>query len=201
MKTADDKHAAYPERGNIFSRTVGRLFMSALGWKVEGEFPQVPKVVIISAPHTSNWDFVFAIATMFALGLRITWIGKHTLFRWYSDRFMRWIGGLPVDRSAKHDTVAQVVDVFAKKEKLILAVSPEGTRKKVKRWKSGFYHIAAGAGVPILQTYFDYSRKAVRIGRLFEPTGNLAKDMAEIQASYTKKQCKYPDKFRQIGNA
>ncbi len=154
-------------------------------------------MVVIAAPHTSNWDFVFGIAAMFAIGVRVSWIGKHTIFRWHSGWIMRWLGGLPVDRSVSGNIVGSTVDIIDGREKLLVAVSPEGTRKKVARWKTGFYHIAKGAGIPILLIYFDYSKKVIGFGPLFEPTGDIDRDLPEIQAFYAGVPGKYPEKFQQ----
>ena len=180
------------------SRAMGKLFMAVCGWKVEGEFPAVPKMVIVAAPHTSNWDFVFGVAAMFVIGAQISWIGKHTLFQWYSDGIMRWLGGVPVDRRVSRGTVAQVVDIVEARAKMIITVSPEGTREKVARWKTGFYHIASGAKIPILLTGFDYSKKLVRIGPLFHPTGNLEPDLEAIRAFYSDIQGRHPKNFQSM---
>jgi 1-acyl-sn-glycerol-3-phosphate acyltransferase len=169
--------------------------LGAFGWSIEGRLPNVPKCVAIAAPHTSNWDFWFGIAAVFALGLRVDWIGKHTLFRWPFGYLMRWIGGTPVARESSEGRVGTIVDAMARRPRFVLGLSPEGTRRRVERWKTGFYHVAHQAGVPILLGYFDYGRKVVGLGPLFEPTGDLDADVDEIRGFYDDKRPKYPDRF------
>ena len=184
-----------PRRGNGFSRALGRALLRLFGWRIEGELPELSKCVAIAAPHTSNWDFFFGISTIFALGLRVDWIGKRALFRGPFGPFMRFLGGTPVARTEGEGRVAQIVDAMRSRDAYILGLSPEGTRKRVERWKTGFYHVALQAGVPILLTYFDYARKTVGIGPTFEPTGAIERDIAEIQGFYRGKTGKYPAQF------
>ncbi len=186
---------AVPKRGNRFSRGFWRAVFRLAGWDFEGEIPNLPKFVIIGAPHTSNWDFPVAMAFVFAIGLDARWIGKHTLFRRPFGGFMRWLGGTPVVRSERRGVVAQVIDVFAGQEQIVFGVAPEGTRKRVDRWKTGFYHIAVGAGVPILPGYFDYPRKMVGFGPSFNPTGDMEADIEKLKAFYTPFKGKKPHQF------
>ncbi|MEP6495426.1 MAG: lysophospholipid acyltransferase family protein [bacterium] len=172
-----------PRRGGPATRAIGRLALRVLGWQIEGEFPDRPKMVAIVAPHRSNWDFVVGIAAKFALGLDASWLGKHTLFRGPWGRlFKRW-GGIPVDRRAAHDTVAAVIETFASRDRLLLAITPEGTRKPGGSWKSGFWHIARGARVPILPVAFDWEHRTVRILPPIEPR-DLDGDLRSIIAMY-----------------
>lgn len=154
------------------------------GWRVEGRPPEEDKFVVIGAPHTSNWDFPLALATAFLLRLDITWLGKDSLFKGPLDPVMRWFGGLPVNRSKSSNVVQFTIDAFRCHDHLIVAIAPEGTRSRVKEWKKGFYHIAYGAGVPICRGYFDYDRRVIGFGPTFNPTGDVEKDMVEIQAFY-----------------
>jgi 1-acyl-sn-glycerol-3-phosphate acyltransferase len=193
-----DRHApqtGLPRRGNGFSRALGRTVLRLFGWRIEGHLPNVSKCVAIAAPHTSNWDFLFGVSAMFALGLRIDWIGKHTLFRRPFGSFMRFLGGTPITRVESEGIVAQVVEAMKGRERYILGLAPEGTRKRVERWKTGFYHVARQAGVPILLTYFDYDHKTVGLGPTFEPTGDIDRDMAEIQAFYRGRTGRHPAQF------
>lgn len=183
---------ALPRRGNVFSRAVGTGILRAFGWRLEGTLPDVPKVLGIGAPHTSNWDFVFGIAAVLALGLRANWIGKHTLFRWPVGGLMRWLGGIPVDRTHAQGLVEQAVAMFDSRDRLVLGIAPEGTRKKVERWKTGFYHIAHGAGVPILPFYWDYRRKVLGFGPPLVPSGDLDADLERIYAFYTRVHGRHP---------
>lgn len=176
---------ALPTSGGAASRALGRWSLALLGWRVEGNLPNLPKAVIIVAPHTSNWDFVIGIATKFALGLRASWLGKHTLFRPPFGGLMRWLGGIPVDRSRPHDVVAQSVRRFGEVDRMMLGVSPEGTRKAVARWKTGFYYIAQGAGVPVVPVAFDWGRHALVVGPTLHPAGDdLAGDLKRLAAFF-----------------
>src|SRR5687768_3780626 len=147
-----------PSRGGGVMRILGRAILAALGWRLEGEIPNVPRCVVIIAPHTSNWDFVIGLATLLALDLRVTWLGKHQIFRGPLGPLWRALGGVAVDRSAAHGVVERAVAVLAPPHSTFLAVAPEGTRRKVEQWKSGFWRIARAAGVPILPVAFDYRR-------------------------------------------
>jgi 1-acyl-sn-glycerol-3-phosphate acyltransferase len=175
---------AIPRSGGRVSRALGRLVLGALGWRIEGEIPNVPKLVIIVAPHTSNWDFVIGVAAKLALGLRVLFLGKNTLFRFPLGIFMRALGGIPVDRDSSHDVVNYVVTQFARRERLVLGLAPEGTRKSVKRWRTGFYHIAHGAGVPILPVALDWGSHVVRIGASFITTGDADTDVRALQSRF-----------------
>lgn len=175
---------ALPRRGNRAARAFGRWVLALLGWEIEGEIPNLPKLVIAVAPHTSNWDFVVGIATMFALDLRLTFLGKHTLFRGPFDAILRWMGGIPVDRSSAHGVVGDSVRAFEHAERLVLAIAPEGTRKGAARFHSGFLHIASGAGVPVLLASLDYAARRVRLGPLFQPTADAEADRRKIEVHF-----------------
>jgi len=178
---------AIPRRGTWISRACGRGVLALLGWRVTGAFPNEPKMVMIGAPHTTNWDFVVALAAAFSLRLGFSWVGKHLLFRPPVRWFFRWLGGIPVDRRASHGFVQQMVGEFERRSRFLLAIAPEGTRKAVDRWKTGFYHIAHGAGVPIVIVTFDNARKAIHIGPAMIPSGDLAVDMDRILALYAER--------------
>jgi 1-acyl-sn-glycerol-3-phosphate acyltransferase len=172
---------AVPRRGNRFSAFAGRLVLRILGWGFEGAVPNVSKAVIIVAPHTSNWDFLIGVAALFALGLRAIFLGKHTLFKGPLGVVMRWLGGIPVDRRTARGVVDETVELFAGTEQLILALSPEGTRGSVDRWRTGFYYVALEARVPIVPVAFDYSRRLIRFGERFDPTGDLERDLRRLE--------------------
>jgi 1-acyl-sn-glycerol-3-phosphate acyltransferase len=144
-----------PLRGNAVTRALGHAALRLLGWRVEGEVPNLPKFVVAVAPHTSNWDFVVGVAAMFALDLRIAFLGKHTLFRWPFGRLMRWMGGIPVDRASPHGVVNQSIDAFMRVERRILAIAPVGTRRLVAHFMSGFLLFARGANVPVVLASLD----------------------------------------------
>ena len=169
--------------------------MSVSGWSFEGALPDEPKFVIIVAPHTSNWDFVVGVAALFSLGFRVSFLGKDSLFKWPLGVFMRWLGGVAVDRSVSRDRVAEAVGAFNTSEKLVLVVAPEGTRKRVEDWKTGFYHVAHGANVPIVPVAFDYGTKTVRLGPPFRTTGNARADIALLKEFYRGVTPKTPENF------
>jgi 1-acyl-sn-glycerol-3-phosphate acyltransferase len=181
-----------PRRGSALWRWIGRTIMRITGWRFEGAFPDVRKLVVAVAPHTSNWDFVHGAAAMFALDLRASYIGKHTLFVWPLSLFLRWMGGIPVDRSAAHGVVGEAIDSFRGHDQQVLAIAPEGTRRKVERFKTGFLHIARGAGVPVLLVGLDYGSRCVRIGPTFEVGPDIEAERIRVEAHFARIPGKYP---------
>jgi 1-acyl-sn-glycerol-3-phosphate acyltransferase len=177
---------ALPRRGNRLTQLIAQSLMSLVGWRIEFDgVPNLPKILLVGAPHTSNWDFVLTLATFFALSVRISWMAKHTFFRWPFKGFLTWLGGVPVNRASQDEgIVQQTINTFENHEQFVIAVMPEGTRSKTRRWKTGFYHIARGAGVPIVLVRFDYGRKVMGIGPTIEPSGDSAADMARIQSIF-----------------
>lgn len=161
-----------------------RWLLARLGWQLEGSPPSGGRYVLIVAPHTSNWDFPIGLLVCFAMRLEAYWMGKHTLFPPLLGGFMRWLGGIPVNRSRAGDLVATSIETFKQHERLVIAIPPEGTRAQVSRWKTGFYHIAVGAQVPIALGFIDFGRKAAGFKGQFDPTGNLETDLPAIQAVY-----------------
>ena len=157
------------------------------GWRVVGALPNERKYVLIGAPHTSNWDFVLMLLAVLRVGMDVHWLGKSSLFPSVAGSFMRWLGGIAVDRSKNNNLVAQLVDLFHARDELVVLIPPEGTRSKVERWKSGFYHVAAGADVPILLGFIDASRKQIGFGPLFQPSGDYESDLPKIQNFYRGK--------------
>lgn len=169
---------------NPLAETLGRVVLKLMGWRIEGELPALDKFVVIGAHHTSNWDFVIFIAVKFVLRLNARWFGKHTIFRRPFGGLMRLWGGIPIHRDRQHNAVEQAIQAFREHRQFMLVLSPEGTRKKVARWKMGFYHIALGAGVPIVLAALDYRNKRVFIGPTFWPSGDEDVDLGEILAFY-----------------
>jgi len=170
------------------------LLFKILGWKTVGNMPDLPKFIIAVAPHTSNWDFPVGLAARSILRIRnARFLGKSQLFKPPFGWFFRWLGGYPVDRSSSHDMVDQVVKIFDNHEKFILAIAPEGTRKKVGKLRTGFYYIAKGAKAPIVPVGFDFARKAVIISDPFYPTDNVEKDMETLMAFYRSITGKNPE--------
>lgn len=173
--------------------------MRVFGWQVTGEWPSVPKSVLLVAPHTSNLDFFVCMAAMFATGLRITWIAKHTLFFFPAAPILRWLGGEPINRRVRSDTVQHAIERFAAHEQFILGIAPEGTRRRVSEWKTGFWHIARGAGVPIVPVALDYGTREVRITAAFTPTGDETADLAAIRGRYHRAMARHPANFTEWG--
>ena len=173
-----------PSRGNAFSHALGRAAYAVSGWHFVGALPDLPKFVMIIAPHTSNWDFLVGVGALFSLGLKVEFLGKDSMFRWPIGPVMRWLGGTPVDRSVSKDRVSDSVAAFKARDKLVLGMAPEGTRTRVEEWKTGFYHVARGAGVPIVPVAFDYAKKAIIMGDPFTPTGDVAGDIEKLRGFF-----------------
>jgi 1-acyl-sn-glycerol-3-phosphate acyltransferase len=174
-----------PQRGNAFSRWFGRTILRLLGWRLSGELPQVKKILAIAAPHSSNMDAVIGFAAVLAMGLDVSWMGKDALFRGPFNRIARWGGGIPVNRSGSaKGQVQSAIAEFQRRDSFWCALAPEGTRKPVSRWKTGFYRIAEGAQVPLMLCHFDYRHKSVGLDAVFMPTGDMAADLAYLQRHY-----------------
>lgn len=176
---------------------LGGGLLRLLGWGVEDRLPPVERYVCIGAPHTTNWDLPVGLAAMLALGFPPRWVGKHTIFRGPLGPLMRALGGVPVDRRVSQDFVGQVVERFRRAERrdepFVLVIAPEGTRSPAERWKTGFYHIAREAGVPIALGYADYPSRRTGVGGWLEPSGDLEADMQVIRAFYADKRGKRPE--------
>lgn len=170
------------------------LFLRVFGWRMEGQLPDVPKCVMIAAPHTSNWDLPIMLFFAFAFKTKLFFMVKDAVFRWPLGPFFRWLGGIPIDRTKRNGMVEQSIQVFRENETLILVVPPSGTRSKVEYWKTGFYHIASGAQVPIVLGFLDYRRKVGGVGPVVVPNGNIEDDMKIIRAFYADITAKYPEK-------
>lgn len=169
------------------SRIVRWLFVSLYrlrGWTVEGRPPDAPKFIVIGAPHTSNWDFAVFLGATEELGIRASYIGKHSLFRWPIRRFMLDMGGIPIDRGKSANYVMQVAAEFARRDRLALVIAPEGTRHPKGPWKSGFYHIAMRAGVPIVPAWLDRKTRHAGIGPPLMPSGDYEADLEKLMGFY-----------------
>jgi|TARA_B110000483_G_scaffold241196_1_gene323611 1-acyl-sn-glycerol-3-phosphate acyltransferase len=168
-------------------RGLSLVGLKLLGWTAKGEPLEHQRCVLIGAPHTSNWDFPLMLMIVLKLRLRIFWMGKHTLFPFPFGWLMRWLGGIPIDRKASHNVVSETVRQYRENDELIVLIPPEGTRAKVDRWKTGFYHIAKNAKVPILLGYVDGENKVAGFADFFTPTGDLEQDMLKIRQFYNEK--------------
>ncbi len=182
---------------NTLLRSASRALLRMLGWQVQGSLPpEAAKCVLIAAPHTSNWDLPYTLMVAFCLQLRIYWLGKASLFSGPLGPVMRWLGGIPVDRTKSNNLVAAAASAIgAANGPLQLVVPPEGTRGKTRRWKTGFYFIALEARVPIVLAYMDYARKVSGLGPVFVPTGDVEVDMAEIKRFYSGIRGRNEDQF------
>ncbi len=188
-------HTIFDTRGwALFMGFFSKICLKLSGWRVQGKLPDMKKVVIIAAPHTSNWDLPFTLFVAFVMEINIRWMGKDTIFRPPFEGLFKWLGGIPIDRSRSNSVVDQSIEQFNTKDQFALAIPPSGTRAKVTYWKTGFYHIAMGAGVPIVLGFLDYRRKIGGLGPVIMPTGNLDKDMERIQSFYSGITGKHPEK-------
>ena len=169
---------------SAFARWFGRSVLRLGGWKVVGEFPDVPRLVLIAAPHSSNWDGIWGFAAKLALGLEIRVLGKAQLFRWPLCPLLRRLGVIPIDRSAPQGTVGQAAQMIRDSERVWYALAPEGTRRRVERWKTGFWKIAHQAQVPILPAYFHYPARQIGIGPLFATSDDMDADIAALREWY-----------------
>lgn len=172
--------------------------MGLFGWRVTGALPDLPKFVLIVAPHTSNWDFPIGVLAMFAVGLRAHWLGKHTIFFFPVSLLLRWMGGEPIDRTAKHGTVETAIENFRTRPQWVLALSPEGTRRPMEHWKTGFYRVAVGAGVPIVPVWIDYRTRELHIAPPVETGTDMDADIRRLRGMFCKEMARYPEKFAEL---
>jgi 1-acyl-sn-glycerol-3-phosphate acyltransferase len=165
-------------------RWCARLGLRLSGWQLQAEVDFTPPAVCIGAPHTSNWDCLLLLALALELRLKVCWLGKDSLFRFPFGGLMRWLGGIPINRAERCNQVQRSAEFLRENPDLLLCVAPEGTRRKVERWRSGFYHIAHLAGVPILLAVLDADARTVRVRGVFTPSGDAEREIAEIQRFY-----------------
>ena len=166
-------------------RIIARFGINISGWTIRGNVPDEERIVIIAAPHTSNWDFILAMLAIFGLNIKVRWLGKHSIFKPGFKKFFEWLGGIPVYRDNPSSLIENVVNIVKKERSIVIAMTPEGTRKKVKRWKTGFLRIAKQTHSKILLISIDAPTKSIEIGNIFNPTGNSEEDLAYIQKYYS----------------
>ena len=172
-----------PVHKNPFLFWLGGLGLKLLGgWRIDGQLPDIPKGIIGIGPHTSNWDFFVGLMVKFRLGLEVNFLGKHSIFRFPIKGFLTRIGGIAVRRDASYGVVSTMCEAFATREQLILVIAPEGTRKKVKKWKTGFLQIAKNAQVPVIPVSLDYASKVIRIGPPMAIEGEIDAELSKVQA-------------------
>ncbi|NPA42525.1 MAG: glycerol acyltransferase [Chlorobi bacterium] len=178
-------------------KLIGRLILKLAGWKlrVPPEY-RIKKGVMVGAPHTSNWDILYTLAGMWAAEYRPKFfIKKEWIDKPVIGAVLKWLGGIPVDRSKRNNLVEHSVELLRQSDELILLVPAEGTRSRVKEWKKGFYHIARKANLPVILAYLDYKKKEAGVGKIMHLTGDFYKDMEEIEAFYKNVTPKYPEKY------
>jgi len=174
-------------------RRLARFALGLFGWHSVGAPPEASHAVVIAAPHTSNWDLALMLGFGVAFGLRVSWLGKHSLFRGVQGRVLRAVGGIPVDRTRPEDVVETVAAEFARRPRMLLAVAPEGTRGHREYWKSGFHRIARRAGVPIVPSFLDYATRTAGFAEAFVPGESLGEDMDRLRKVYEGKLGRYPE--------
>jgi len=180
------------------SKLLARFFLYLTGWEAVGERAADKRIVLVAAPHTSNWDLAYLLAITRALDVKVSWLGKHSMFWWPIGPILRALGGVPVRRDRPEKVVEQIVRVFDEAETLTLTITPEGTRSYTPYWKSGFYRIAKAAGVPIQLAYGDYARRRGGFGPTFTPSDDVRADMAKIRAFFAGVVARHPDQVGEI---
>ncbi|MBW8012807.1 MAG: acyltransferase [Chloroflexi bacterium] len=186
-----------PQCAKIFT-WISNIWLRLMGWKVEGNVPHIPKMVLIFAHHTSTWDFFIILPSAFSIGLKPNYLGKKQLFSGLLGWYFSAMGGIPVDRQSKTNTVDQIVTEIKKRDQVLIGIAPEGTRKHINHWKTGFYHIAYQAGVPITFGYLDYARKYAGFYQGFIPSGDMEADFQLIQNFFGKVTAKFPERMGEI---
>lgn len=170
-------------------------YLHLSGWKVRGDWPGLDKAVLVAAPHTSNWDGLNMLATAGFYRVKLRWMGKKSLTTGPFGWLIKWLGCVPIDRSAANDVVRSMTDAFAATPRMILAIPPEGTRSAAREWKTGFYHIAQAAGVPLILSVLDYGAKTISLAALVTPSGDYDADLKIIQSYYANAGGKHAAQF------
>lgn len=196
--TRKDLGRLVPRRGGKLTPIIASYLLKIAGWRTVGHIPDIPQAVVLALPHTSNVDGIYAIPSLFALDLKISIMGKHTLFKVpVLAQLLHWIGVIPIDRDNKGSVLQANIDKFKTGEPLFLGVSPEGTREYTKKWKTGFYYLALGANVPILPVALDYKTKEIRFLSLIHPTGDIEADLPKICTQYYGVIPRHPERLSQ----
>ena len=177
----------------ILLQKIAKFFLTITGWKFKGDIPRSDRIILVAGPHTSNWDFLLALAFIFGLNLNVFWIGKHTLFKNGFSKIMRKLGGIPVDRASPELLMNEVSHIVKRQQGVIIAISPEGTRKKVERLKSGFLRIAKTTNSQILLAGIDFESKLIHLGKLFQPSGNTESDLLYVHNYFRQFNGKRPE--------
>ena len=187
-----------PKPCNFFAHYLGRIVMYLTGWTVVSDIPKHQKMIVIAAPHTSNWDFIYLLGAAYVLRLRINWLGKNSLFLPLFGSFLKFLGGVPVDRSQSNNLVQNLAKTINTADQFALVVPPSGTRKRTDYWKSGFYRIATTAQIPVVCGYLDYEKKEAGLKQSFLPSGEVSEDMDRLRAFYQNIVGKHPENTSRI---
>ena len=182
----DNPHvsASTPRMGNALTRAIGSLLMKIIGWKVRGRFPEEKKMIVIGAPHTSNWDFILAMSSMLSVGLHFSWMMKKEAFFWPLGPLWKKMGGIPIDRKAKTDVIQQMVKYFETHDNVWVGLTPEGTRKSVEKLKKGYLRMAYAAKVPIYIIGINAPTKEVVLDCIWDLTHDIETDNRQIKAHF-----------------
>jgi 1-acyl-sn-glycerol-3-phosphate acyltransferase len=171
---------------SVVTRGLASLGLKLAGWQFEGTPPVEKKYVFLAVPHTSNWDALLLVLLAQSVDLRMEWMIKGEWLKGPAGPLLRRVGAMPIDRSRSHDVVGQMIEQFRQRDEMVLAIPPEGTRRRAEHWKSGFYHIALGAGVPVVPGFLDFGRKRGGLGPPIHLTGDVRADMDRIRAFYAE---------------
>lgn len=194
-RESPSREVAAPGAESPKGSRIAAAILRLIGWQIAGRLPDQPRYVLIVAPHTSNWDFPVGVVAKFTLGLEATWLGKHTLFRFPVNGLLRWLGGEPIDRNTRHGTTHDAIQRFRERTRWILVISPEGTRKRVAEWKTGFQRIAHGAGVPIVPVSFDWSTRTITLMDPVWTTADCEADVRALRGRFHAGMARWPEGF------
>jgi len=181
-----------PTRKYGLLHSIAKRILAWCGWTINGELPNQPKFILAVAPHTSNWDFFIGIAAMFSLQLKVSFLGKASIFRWPVKSILTAIGGIAVDRSNSHGVVGQIVQELKRNDKFILGLAPEGTRSKTTEWKTGFLHIAKQGNIPIVPVSFDFAKKEIFFHQEVYISGEISQELIEFKQIFADVCAKNP---------
>lgn len=199
IDTPIDQNTARPASANglgaALTRFVCATYLQLAGWKVRGDWPALDKAVLVAAPHTSNWDGINMLATAGFYRVKLRWMGKKSLTQGPFGWLIKWLGCVPIDRSGANDVVRAMTEAFAAEPRMILAIPPEGTRSATREWKTGFYHIARAANVPLILSVLDYGTKTASLAAVVTPSGDYDADLRVIQNYYAAAAGKHAAKF------
>lgn len=180
----------------MIKKRLGQLFFGLMGWKLDARIqPEMKHSLMIAAPHTTNWDFVYTMAAFWAMGMPFKYFIKDSYTKSIMGWFFHWTGAIGVDRSQRSNLVQHAINLFREREELVILITPEGSRSWAEKWKLGFYHIATGAQVPLTLAYIDYEKKIAGVARLLYPSGNLHRDLDELQEFYRDFKGKFPENY------